>query len=186
MRLRRPVASSVAGLILGAVVIVVLTAVLTAGVSGLRADARTRTLLSQVRDLHRQNDELQASLVTATSDRASAAAQIDALLATNRTLVSQNRAVRAQLDLVIAYLHAHGLEVPQVVIPPAEAPTGPKAHLTTPGSSPHPSPAPSPSPSPAGAGTPSTPTPSPGPRPPDPIHTLCQLTPLLCTTGSGG
>lgn len=176
---RRTLTSSAAGVVFGAVAIVILTAILTGAVTGYRADARTADLVGEVQQLRQENaglrTDLTAAQVAAAREREQAARQIQDLLATNRTLVSQNHATRAQLTALVDYLHAHGLAVPQVLTTAPEDRPRPKARPTEPG----PSPSPSPSPTPPAPGP--TPGPSPTPGPPDgPLELVCSLVPLLC------
>lgn len=162
----RPFLSSVAGLIIGAVALVTLTALFTAAVSSASADDKlgevTRQLDRAAVSLGQTSDELEEF-------RRQQTARTEASTARGKKLLAQADQLRRQLNALTKMLREQGIEVP----PPSQPPEPrPKA---TPGSGPEPSPRP-PRPS-----APASPAPtSPSPASPRPDDLTCQLLPAVC------
>jgi cell division protein FtsB len=143
--------SSLAGLALGIVALVIVTAILTSAVSSVRAENKASTLTEQIRGLRADNASLRA-------DNASLRTQVAALGADNRALRRQNRQMLSQQRALVTYLREHGLSVPDSVVragpgkahPKGRGPRGPQPTqpplLPVPTVTPAPTPSPTPSP----------------------------------------
>lgn len=157
----RPRAQAIAFLCFGVVLLIALTAVLSAAVSSSRTLARIERV---------QDRQEQQSRVLADQD-AARKARSQTLARDNDVLQYQNRVLQQKVLVLIRLLRAQGIAVPKVVATPSPSPvprsTRPKAsnpRPTSPGT-----------PTPTGP-TPSGPSPSPNPPPSDP----CVLIPVLC------
>jgi hypothetical protein len=155
---------SAAGIILGTVALVLVTALLSGALFAYRAAGTIDHLSTQLSD---------------------ARTQIDGLSRDNDQLTRQ-------YQRLVNYLHRHGVRIPESLTgrPPAtktpgsvSSPPPPKAHPTAPGSSPNPTTRPTQRP-------PASRTPVPTPTPTidlltDPLALLCDLTTTLCLDGLG-
>lgn len=137
--------NSLAGILIGAVVLVFATAILTGAVSSVRAEDKAAKLSSQVTGLRADNAALR-------SDNATLRAQVTAL-------GNDNKALRKQVAALVKYLREQGIEVPQTL---ADRGGGSSGKGQAPSGAPnHPKPKPSPQPSPTPASPEPTATPSP-------------------------
>lgn len=157
---RRQWASTAAGLIVGIVVLVFATAILTSAVSSSNTSDTVRSLSRQLEDANNQLEQLRAEYAAAQEQSSR-----------ERTkLTEQNRQLQHKLDVLVKFLRAHGLSVPDVVVrtrpEPAPKGTGPRG------------PKPRPTLHPGTPGPTATPMPT---ATPDPVTDLtCRVAPLLC------
>ena len=157
--------NSLAGLLIGAVVLVFATAILAGAVSSGRAEGKVIQLSGQVSGLRDDNAALR-------SDNTALRNQVTALGADNRVLRKQNKQMNQQLAALVTYLKAQGIQVPDIVTRDTSgSTTRPKA----------PAPVATPKAAPTGPASPGPPpvTPSPSPGVPSPA---CALVPGLCPT----
>lgn len=175
--------SSIGGVLAGVVALVLVTAILAAGVSSSHTSGTVSSLAHQLKDANTQLAEQNGQLNQLRADYAAAQHQSAKARAQLRR---QNRLTRAQLVAVLTYLREHGISVPTGVVNPSIAespgprpkgigPRGPSPSTSTTSPQSHPRPSPSPSPRPTGGTTT-------GPTTPAPAITdlICLLTPTLC------
>jgi len=146
------------GLVGGAVVLVIITAILTSAVASTRAADRLPEVVSQLQALADQQD--------ATAKRLAEQQRIDAqqrtgTLEARRRILHDNAELQRQLRALAKYLRSHGINVPRsITTPRAEPSTRPKVRR-------HPT-------------SPATPTPT-APSPSTPTDPYCVLVPALCS-----
>ena len=159
--------TSIAWTVIGAVALVMVTAVLTAAVSSVRANDNTKKLSGQLSAARGQIGGLQADNAALRADNAALQEQVSALNASNQVLRRQNRQMNHQLAALVAYLRESGIEIPSTLVPigGGSGSSHPKAEPAKPGHSNPPAP-----------GTPGA-TPAPTAPSADP---LCDFLPVAC------
>lgn len=146
------------GLIVGAVALVVLTALLTSAVASSNTEHKLSGAVTRLQDIADRQAEIQAEQE---ASRRADAQRMRGTLAARKRLYHQNAELQRQLRALANFLRAHGFDVPRSLTTPHPEPsTRPKAprrrHPATP--------------------APTAPSPSSTPSP-----TYCQLVPALCT-----
>lgn len=120
-----PWTRSTAGLVIGALLLVLVTAVLTAAVYSFIAAGVAKDAVSEVKEFAADSE---ARSERASGERAEQSEQTRQLLIQNREVLKQNNAVRAEVRRLVAYLREHNIEVPRYL----PAPPVPKAKPSKP------------------------------------------------------
>lgn len=153
----RPRTQAFAAFVIGAIVLVLVTAILSSAVSASNADARTERLAAKLEhvtnDLTALRDDTAANKESADRARASLARD-------NDLLRRQNLVLAGRLLRLIRLAHENGISIPRSITTSGPSTTRPKGHR------PHPA-----NPGHTGTGPSGRPTPTP---------MYCQLVPALC------
>ena len=157
--------TSIAWTVLGAIALVMVTAVLTAAFSSVRANDNTKKLSGQLSAARGQISGLQADNAALRADNAALQEQVSALNASNQVLRRQNRQMNHQLAALVAYLRESGIEIPSTLVPidSGGGSTRPKVGAAEPSNPP----------------APATPGATPAPTAPS-ADPLCDILPIAC------
>lgn len=112
---RARVLSSLAGLLIGAVVLVLVTAFLSGVYSSVQANHTLGVVTDQLHSAQADRDDLTAQLDALSRSDALLHTQITKLEARNVRLSKQYRRATAQLAALVAFLHSQGIEVPATI-----------------------------------------------------------------------
>ena len=158
--------TSIAWTVLGAIALVMVTAVLTAAFSSVRANDNTKKLSGQLSAARGQISGLQADNAALRADNAALQEQVSALNASNQVLRRQNRQMNHQLAALVAYLRESGIEIPSTLVPIGGGGSSrPKAEPAKP--------------EPSNPPDPGTPGATPAPTAPS-ADPLCDILPIAC------
>lgn len=157
MEPRKPLLSSLAGLVAGAVALIIITAILAAAVSSLNTNDKAASLLTRIEAVQARQEAQGREL----------ASQEDARRARSQALMAQNAQLRAELASLAQFLRKHGFTVPRPPTSHAPQQSSPSAVPKAPRRTPHHSPG-SPAPTEPSPRRPGTPSPS-QPVPPCPL-----------------